>query len=233
MIRQLILYISIALLICTIDGARWQPALATSNSDASEARFNKAVQSIKKKNYKSAHKHLHHLAKKHHAKSLTLLGLLYEKGVGVEKDWNKAFLYYKESAEAGLPEGESRLGHFLLDCGEAIEQDSNAAFQWLEKAANHGVAEAQATLGELYYQGSKLPKNNSQAARWLKQAADQGNAKAQETLSRIPAVDQGNWQMHQAGNQYQSGMVNLERSWKGYADIVNTVNAASQYRPSQ
>lgn len=204
---------------------------AQSNSPRHEANFSKACEHLKTNKFKDAHDKLKVLAGKNHAKSMTVLGLLYERGLGVEKDLNKAADYYKQAASKGLPEAESRLGHLLLESGDKIKKQSQSAEYWIERAAQHGVAEAQATLGRLYYEGNHLPINNSEAVRWLRQAASQGHYEAQNMLSNVPVLKSANDRFKQAGSQYQTGMGNLTKAWTGYADIVNSVNAAATYQP--
>jgi hypothetical protein len=204
---------------------------ATAVNPEHEARFSEACDCVKKHNYKEAHAKLQALASKDHAKSITLMGLLYERGLGVEKDAAKAADCYKRAAEKGLPEAESRLGHLLLDTETTVQKDATSAEHWLQKAANHGVAEAQATLGKLYYEGNHLPIKNSEAVHWLRRAAEQGHVEAQQMLDKVPGLKEANDRFHAAGEQYRQGMGNLEKSWQGYADIVNSVNTAASYQP--
>jgi len=219
----------------TANGINIQPAFATAPTtpDEHEAHFNEACDCVKNRNFKDAHAKLKVLADKDHAKSLTLTGMLYERGLGVEKDVNKAAQYYAKAATKGLPEAESRLGHLLLDSENKIEKQTKSGAYWIEKAAQHGVSEAQATLGKLYYEGNHLPINNSEAVRWLRQAADQGHVEAANMLNKVPVLKDTNDRVHAAGNQYQANMNNLEKSWQGYADVVNSVNAAASYQPKK
>lgn len=194
-----------------------------------EKRFDDACQAIKAKNYKTAHHHLKRLDKANHGRGQTLLGLLYEKGVGVEKNLSKAVSFYQKAAAKGIPQAESQLGHLLLNAEDAVVTDSNGAIYWIERAAEHGVEEAQLTLGKLYTEGKSLPINHSKAVHYLHDAAAQGNAEAQRMLDNIPQLNQAHQAMLAGGSQYQSGMNNLTKSWTGYADIVNNLNAASSY----
>lgn len=194
-----------------------------------EKRFNDACQAIKGKKYKTAHHHLKKLDKANHGRGQTVLGLLYQKGVGVEKDLSKAVSFYQKAAAKGIPQAESLLGHLLLNAEDAVVTDSKGAIYWIEKAAEHGVEEAQLTLGKLYTEGKRLPINHSKAVHYLHDAAAQGNAEAQRMLDNIPQLNQAHQAMLAGGSQYQTGMNNLTKSWTGYADIVNNLNAASSY----
>lgn len=205
------------------------PQAVCATSSAHEKRFDNACKAIKEKNYKTAHQHLRKLDKANHGKAQTVLGLLYEKGVGVEKDLGKAISYYQKGAAKGIPEAESQLGHLLLKTEDAVAMDSKGAIYWIERAAEHGVEEAQLTLGKLYTEGKRLPINHSKAVYYLHNAAAQGNDEARRMLDNIPQLNQAHQAMLAGGSQYESGMGNLTKSWTGYADIVNNLNAASSY----
>ncbi|MDX2108573.1 MAG: tetratricopeptide repeat protein [Candidatus Melainabacteria bacterium] len=116
------------------------------SSDHLKDSFESACNHISKKEFALAHKHLHKLAKSKHPKALTIMGIFHEKGVVVERDVSKAMDYYKQAAQQGLPEAQSRLGHLLL---ETAGKNSGEAIAWLEKAAAQGEATAQATLRKL------------------------------------------------------------------------------------
>lgn len=205
------------------------PQAVCTPSSVHEKRFETACNAIKSKDYKTAHKHLRKLDKSDHGRGQTVLGLLYEKGVGVEKDLSKALSYYQKGAAKGIPEAESQLGHLLLKMEGAVATDSKDALYWIERAAEHGVEEAQLTLGKLYTEGRRLPVNHSKAVYYLHNAAAQGNEEAQRMLDHVPQLQQAHQAMLAGGDQYQSGMGNLTKSWTGYADIVNNLNAASSY----
>ncbi len=220
------------LVICgAVSGAANQSALASNSKSVQRAKtesdFISACDCVKNKNYADAHAKLKVLADKNHAKSMTLVGMLYERGLGVEKNVDKAAEFYAKAAAKGLPEAESCMGHLLLKSEAKVEKQTKSAEFWIEKAAKHGVADAQATLGKWYYEGNHLPIRNSEAVRWLRQAADQGHVEAQQLLDKVPGVKAADDRFHQAGAQYKTNMDNLERSWQGYADIVKSVDSAA------
>lgn len=206
---------------------------ATQITEEHEVRFQSACEDLKHKHYREAHAKLRALADKEHAKSLTVMGLLYERGLGVEQDVEKAFDCYRKAAAKGLPEAESRMGHLVLLHGHKLKDKSKRPDEWLLKAAQHGVSEAQVTLGKLYYEGNHLPINHSEAVRWLRQAADQGHQEAQEMLSKIPALKEINEHFGQAGSAYGESLTTVQKSWVGYADVVNSINSASAYDPNK
>ncbi len=164
----------------------------------SQDPFEKACHHIRNKEFSIAQKHLSSLAQNKHAKAQTLMGIFHEKGIVVKKDVNQAIAFYRQAAQQGLPQAQSRLGHLLLD---TAGKDSEEAVSWLERAAQQGENEAQTTLSKLRL---NVPGKLTGGANSFTSSLNQGGA------------------------QYKSGMDNLAKSWVGYADIVNTLNKASE-----
>lgn len=65
----------------------------------------------------------------------------------VERDLQKSFEYYLESAEAGYVTAQYAVGE-CLENGNGIKKNKDEAFKWYEKAASQGHLQAQAKLGE-------------------------------------------------------------------------------------
>ena len=62
---------------------------------------------------------------------------MYEYGMGVTVDYNKAFTYYKEAAEKGDITSEQLLGS-LYERGLGTTQNYTKAFEWYTKGAERG-----------------------------------------------------------------------------------------------
>ena len=201
------------------------PAQAKDYSKQHKHKFNQACNHIKGKRFKKAHKHLKNLAEKGDPKAQTLLGLLYEKGVGVEKSFEKALNYYKKAALQELPEAESQLGHLLLGLEKKSEAVSLETAGWLKKAAKHGQVEAQVTLGKMAVELKNSPISQNEAVWYLKEAAKKGNVQAKSLLTKIPKP-----QASALGNpaqQVSAGVQGLQKSWTGYANLASTINNAA------
>ncbi len=61
-----------------------------------------------------------------HPKAQHVLGILYQNGLGVEKDINTAIYWLEKAAAQGLKEAESYLGHLYLD-GKVVKKDVDKA----------------------------------------------------------------------------------------------------------
>lgn len=117
------------------------------------------------------------------AEALFNQGACYELGEnGVEKDLEKAFSYYKQSAELGYAEAQNSLGVYF-DYGYGCEENPEQAFYWYKKSAEQDLAIAQYNLGYCYANGKGCENNPEQAFYWYKKAAEQGNAEAQNDLA--------------------------------------------------
>lgn len=73
------------------------------------------------------------------------LGMRYEAGTGVKKDYEKAVECYRNAAEWGNDVAQVRLGDCYL-AGRGVRMNSGAAWSWYKKAAGHGNRQAQERL---------------------------------------------------------------------------------------
>ena len=117
-----------------------------------------------------------------------LVGQMYYFGHGVEKNFEKAYNYYRNSAEKNYSHAQLALGLAYL-WGEGTTQDIDKAIYWLEESAKRNNSNAQCALGYLYYygqdEGFNIPINKEYAIELLTKAANNGNKKAQTELEKI------------------------------------------------
>jgi len=97
------------------------------------------------------------------------LGLLYQYGKGVQKDYEKAFKWLTKAAEAGNAKAQSALGHLYDNPGDY--KNLSLAAKWYRRAADQGKPQAQYYLGWNYSIGRGIKKDTLQALKWLKLAA--------------------------------------------------------------
>lgn len=128
------------------------------------------------------------------------LGLMYEAGVGVEKDEARAFQYFSRIANdnADAPprsldadivaQSFVKIGDYYMhgvpDAG--IAADNRRAHTLILHAASYfGDADAQYRVGVLYLDPHELGINPLQSARWLSLAAQKGHPGAQAKLGDL------------------------------------------------
>ena len=110
-------------------------------------------------------------------RSMNLLGETYLNGWGVIADHQKAFQWFKKSAESGNACGQYMVGVFYAT-GDCVSQDYKKAIQYFEKAAYEEQDEALHHLGILYMHGFGCKKDWKKALSCFTEAAELGNAEA-------------------------------------------------------
>lgn len=111
-----------------------------------------------------------------------LLGVSYDRGEGVDQNYQEAVRWWRKAAERGHGEAQLNLS-WMYEAGHGTEQDYAQAVAWCEKAAAQGNAIAQCNLGWMYEMGRGV-KKDSRAAAKLYSSAAQGNKRASELLRR-------------------------------------------------
>ena len=110
--------------------------------------------------------------------ALYLLGVLYEGGISVLQDTDKALRFYQKAAMKNHQDAMINLHAYYSNHGSDA-----AANYWLRKIAEQGLAEAQNNLGNCLYKGSSCTVDKVEAVKWYKKAAEQGHAEAQNHLA--------------------------------------------------
>ena len=120
-------------------------------------------------------------AEQENAPALYYLGLCYENGWGVEKDYAKAADSYKLAADQGLDCAQYNLG-LLYQLGDGVEQDYEKAFEYYSLSAEQGYPQAQTALGFFYNQGLGTEQDYEKMLEYYNLAAEQGEPMAQFNL---------------------------------------------------
>ena len=109
------------------------------------------------------------------------LGLRADLGQGMPEDAREAYHWYRQAAEAGLPEAAFNVA-VMEDSGRGVAHDAADAATWYARAAARGNARAQYDLGLLYASGDGVPRNPAAARAWFRLALAHGLAAAAEKL---------------------------------------------------
>ena len=124
-------------------------------------------------------------------------GMHYFRGGGaVRIDHNKAFEYFRQAAERGLPEAQAELAvlytapglfDFLnaKDFQQAGSWGARALKDGLQERADAGRHSAQYELGQLYLAGVGVARDLPKAREWYEQAAANGSYDAKRALGFI------------------------------------------------
>lgn len=116
--------------------------------------------------------------------ALTLMGRIYERGLGVPIDALKAARLYRRGAELGDVEALFSFA-VMLAAGRGIQKNVDGAADLFERAARTGHAEANYNLGLLFIVGTGKPENPRRALMHIRYAARKGIAAAQYDLAAL------------------------------------------------
>ena len=127
------------------------------------------------------------------------LGVMYERGHGVSKDYKTAKIWFDRAAQQDLSEAQINLG-LLYYSGSGVTQDFGRAFVLFSAAVDDDLPEASHMLGLMNYFGLGTQVNLSNAKRYFESAAIAGYPESQYMLAYL----------------YQSGDLGQKRSDLAY-----------------
>jgi TPR repeat protein len=146
--------------------------------------YEKANLAFNRGDYKTSYNLIRPLAKKGFSQAQYSLGIMYEKGKGVDLNLKKAKKWFQLAAQQGISKAQYKLG-LIYRNGQGGEKNYSKAIKWWELAANRGNANAQINLGLIFENGLGVPQNYNKAIRLYSLAAGVGNTKAQKYLNSL------------------------------------------------
>ncbi|MEO8740120.1 MAG: tetratricopeptide repeat protein [Casimicrobiaceae bacterium] len=118
------------------------------------------------------------------AEAQVSLGVMYENGQGVLRDYEKTLGWYRKAADQGHFGAQNNLG-LMYAAGRGVAKNAGQAQEWYAKAAEQGFAPAQNNLAQLYASGALGKKDYAKALEWDRKAANQGFAIAHGDLGSM------------------------------------------------
>ncbi len=118
------------------------------------------------------------------------LGFRYERGQGVEKNLEKAVMWYRKAADAGYALAQNNLG-IMYRNGAGVEKSDEEALKWFRKSAEQGHAGGQFNVGWMYGNGRGVPLNYEEAVKWYRKSAMQGHPTALYNLGYMYSEGKG------------------------------------------
>ena len=106
-------------------------------SAAWSADSQKGVAAYKSGDYATALREWTPLAKQGDASAQSILGVMYDKGLGVPQDYKTAMKWYTLVAEQGDADAQNNLG-WMYDQGKGVLQDYVRAHMWYNIATSSG-----------------------------------------------------------------------------------------------
>jgi TPR repeat protein len=148
---------------------------------AAMSDWNAGVAAYLHDDYSAAFREFKPLAEQGSAPAQNFLGLLYEKGEGVQQNTPEALHWYEAATAQGHAKAAYNLG-VMYETGGGVPVDFAQAAHWYALSAKGGYPPGQTNLGYLYETGEGLPRDFGTAAMWYRAAADQGYAIAEADL---------------------------------------------------
>ena len=172
------------------DASRGTGSLATTSVPKTNAGTDPAYDAFDQGRYLAAHDLALEADTRNEPQAATLLGRLFQEGLGVKVDPVTAAKWYRRAAELGDTEGTFAFAVMLAE-GDGIQKNRAGAAQLFDTAAQRGHALANYNLALLFLKGDGKPENPHRAALHLRYAAEQGIAQAQYDLATLYATGTG------------------------------------------
>lgn len=118
------------------------------------------------------------------------LGVCYQNGFGVVKNFAEAAKWYRKAAEQNDAAAQHNLGACYF-VGSGVILDYEEAVKWYRKASDQNYALAQCALGVCYGFGKGVDQDFTESAKWHRKAAENGNAPAEFNLGYCYEHGQG------------------------------------------
>jgi hypothetical protein len=112
------------------------------------------------------------------------LGVLYEFGLGVKKDYKLALEYYEAASNNANLDAIFNIAR-LHEKGRGVEKSLKKSYEYNIIAARKGHTEAQFKVAKMYEKGIGVESSLSKAKYWLKKLANDGDKRAEKILKTI------------------------------------------------
>ena len=125
------------------------------------------------------------------------LGILYDEGVGVDKDKKKAIRLYTQAAEQGQLDAMNNLGQAYRK-GDGVFIDYEKAYYWISKAAEKNYPIALRALGDMFRLGEYVEVDNDEALKWYSKAVS-----LKDTTSKLMISQKDEWDYYRNFEEYE------------------------------
>lgn len=109
------------------------------------------------------------------------LGVRYQDGGGVVRDYALAMKWFRRAAEAGDGRAMNQIGT-IYDYGQGVPADHGEARRWYDRAAAKGVAAAYTAIGMQYDHARGVPRDLAEALAWYRKGAERGSAASMNNI---------------------------------------------------
>src|ERR1044071_2436148 len=146
------------------------------------AEFTAAEAALRRGEHAMAYEHCKAEAEKGDPECQNLLGVLFQKGLGVTEDLKEAIRLFTAAAGKKLAAAQVNLGLLYLN-GTGVARDEAEAARWLGLAADQGDPIGEYRLALLLLAGKGVERDTKRAGELLRHGADRGYVPAQLSLA--------------------------------------------------
>ncbi len=159
--------------------------LAIKKEDSQDNNDLQKTQAVSTQVDKSKNAYIENLANNGDASAQVWLGRNYVYGNnGYDKDWEKAYLYLKSSAEQGNADGQAMFA--IISCNEKFtHKNYQNAFCYAKKSAEQNYGLGQCVLAYCYQHGIGVKQDKELAKFWYRKARDNGFKEAEKFLTNL------------------------------------------------
>lgn len=142
------------------------------------------------KNYDDSHewklaaKYYQQAADKGSTEAMTRLGEMYDDGIGIEVNPNKAFGLLLKAAKRGNMKAAAALGYMYYE-GKCVEKDDYQAYKWSKKSMDSGEPTGLTIMALMHAQGIGVPKDMNKAFGMLYKAIELGDKEAWGVMAML------------------------------------------------
>jgi len=158
--------------------------LGYANSQSTLGNLHFAGKGSVEKNLKKAVAWWSKAADQNHSRAQFKLAVMYERGTGVKRDYNKSFNLYLKAASQGNTKAQVNLCAAYIR-GLGVKKDYGEALFWCQKAAKKGNAQAMSSLAFMYGNGLGVARDIDISISWLEKAAKEGHAESKAFLREM------------------------------------------------
>lgn len=144
---------------------KWYKKVADTN--APKGQFYLGALHRLQKNHEKAVQYFEKAAMQGYVDAYLQLGWMYREGLGVPRDLEEAYKWYKKAADTNSSEGLFNIGGIYTR-----QKKYEKALEYYEKAAAQGHVYAQLHIGWIYQKGIGVPSDLTEAHKWYKKVAD-------------------------------------------------------------
>lgn len=134
-------------------------------SSIANAGYKEGKAAYLKEDFVTAVRELKQAADKGDPDAQSLLGFMYERGMGIKQSDSEALSLYRKAAAQGNAGAQYHLG-VLYEEGRGVQKNETQALTWFKKSAEAGEQTAMHRIAEVYLNGELGEKRNPQLAKY-------------------------------------------------------------------